>query len=135
MEFTVFVPPIVHAESVSGGTVYFSQLGGTVVGAFSLQQVRDAQLHAGSSRGIDGVWVTDAFGLPMFADGLHLVTNAQVGSEDRRLYSSVCKGTLRQACRYMFITLHRFFTFFKSDLELGFDVELPTVYTSWCQIS
>lgn len=44
----------------------------------SFDQVRDAQLAAGSSTGINGVWVTDAFGLPMFTDGLHLLTNAQV---------------------------------------------------------
>lgn len=43
-------------------------------------QVRTAQLRAGSSRGIDGVWVTDASGLPLYTDGLHLITSAQVSS-------------------------------------------------------
>lgn len=53
----------------------------TCVCNFSLDQVRDAQLAAGSPTGINGVWVTDAFGLPMFTDGLHLLTNAQVCAE------------------------------------------------------
>ncbi|CAM9347480.1 unnamed protein product [Ectocarpus sp. 13 AM-2016] len=48
-----------------------------------LQRVRDAQLFAGSPMGIAGVWVTDAFGLPMFPDGLHLVTKAQVELGER----------------------------------------------------
>lgn len=42
--------------------------------------MRDAQLRAGSPAGVTGVWVMDALGLPMHADGLHLLTNAQVQS-------------------------------------------------------
>ncbi|CAM9447251.1 unnamed protein product, partial [Hapterophycus canaliculatus] len=48
-----------------------------------LDKVRDAQLHAGSSARTSGVWVVDAFGLPMFTDGLHLLTNAQVEVGER----------------------------------------------------
>lgn len=44
----------------------------------SAEQVRDAQLRAGSSAGMSGVWVADALGLPMHRDGLHLLTNGQV---------------------------------------------------------
>ncbi|CAN0413785.1 unnamed protein product [Ascophyllum nodosum] len=43
-----------------------------------LTAVRNAQLKAGLPGGIDGVWVTDALGLPMYPDGLHLTTEAQV---------------------------------------------------------
>lgn len=43
-----------------------------------VEQVRDAQLRAGSSAGMSGVWVADALGLPMHRDGLHLLTNGQV---------------------------------------------------------
>eukprot|EP00752_Nemacystus_decipiens_P012128 g10753.t1 len=48
-----------------------------------LPQVRDAQLRAGSSAGMSGVWVADALGLPMHRDGLHLLTNAQVELGER----------------------------------------------------
>lgn len=43
-----------------------------------VEQVRDAQLRAGSAAGMSGVWVVDALGLPMHRDGLHLLTNGQV---------------------------------------------------------
>lgn len=55
-----------------------------------VDQVRDAQLRAGSSAGISGVWVTDALGLPMHTDGLHLLTNAQVQCAMCVLYSRIC---------------------------------------------
>eukprot|EP00903_Cladosiphon_okamuranus_P008399 g8075.t1 len=48
-----------------------------------LQQVRDAQLKAGSSAGMSNVWVVDALGLPMQSDGLHLLTNGQVELGER----------------------------------------------------
>ena len=47
---------------------------------FWSNKVRNAQLRAGCSTGLAGVWVTDAFGLPMLTDGVHLLTNAQVRS-------------------------------------------------------
>ncbi|CAM9709763.1 unnamed protein product, partial [Choristocarpus tenellus] len=56
---------------------------GTTTRLVHLEKVREAQESVMSTTGLDNVWVADAFGLPMFPDGLHLTTSGQVELGER----------------------------------------------------